>query len=291
MVTSPPSARHRLPVELVDGRWFLLATASNGEPLRLLLDTAGGMFLTAAAVRRLDLPTHLEPGTPDLTVCPFPDLTDAGIPRPHQPTMAVLPDEREDDGMLGAPWFDRRSWVFDYAAETLECVDRIPTDAADHRIPVFFRARHPYGRITATVDDEEIDLLLDTGATAQVPTSTGQPPGGVHPRSTSFITRTWFDRWRRRHRRWTILEHADRGAGGQPAILVEDLVVAGHHCEPVWFTCRPDPNFRTWMAQWTDRPVDGALGGNAFTRLRLAISWPAATMTLTSPVTPVPDIG
>jgi hypothetical protein len=41
----------------------------------------------------------------------------------------------------------------------------------------------------------------------------------------------------------------------------------------VWFTRRPDKAFHEWMAQWTDRPTEGALGGFAFKTLRITVDW------------------
>jgi hypothetical protein len=45
----------------------------------------------------------------------------------------------------------------------------------------------------------------------------------------------------------------------------------------VWFTERPDKNFRQFMAQMMDKPPEGAIGGNVFDRFRMTLDYPHAT--------------
>jgi hypothetical protein len=37
---------------------------------------------------------------------------------------------------------------------------------------------------------------------------------------------------------------------------------------------RPDRAFHEWMAQWMDRPLDGALGGSALRYFRVLVNYP-----------------
>jgi hypothetical protein len=59
-------------------------------------------------------------------------------------------------------------------------------------------------------------------------------------------------------------------------ILVPVVSVTGFSVGPVWFTERPDTNFRKFMSQWMDRRVEGAVGGNVFRFFRLTVDYPAA---------------
>jgi len=44
----------------------------------------------------------------------------------------------------------------------------------------------------------------------------------------------------------------------------------------VWFTQRPDRSFHSYMAQWMDKPTDGALGGSALQYFRITVDYPNA---------------
>ena len=70
---------------------------------------------------------------------------------------------------------------------------------------------------------------------------------------------------------------ADSMLAGMAMIEVPVISVAGVAVGPVWFMERPDANFHTYMAQWMDRPVDGALGGNAFRFFRTILDYPGST--------------
>jgi hypothetical protein len=44
----------------------------------------------------------------------------------------------------------------------------------------------------------------------------------------------------------------------------------------VWFSVEPDRTFHQYMAQWTDQPTEGSIGGSAFKYFRMTIDWPNA---------------
>jgi hypothetical protein len=76
-----------------------------------------------------------------------------------------------------------------------------------------------------------------------------------------------------------LVEDADRL--GAPrlktrAIRVPSVDVAGFAIGPVWFTERRDRNFSEMMSSMTDRPVVGALGGNALAHMRMTLDYPRA---------------
>ncbi|HEY9066315.1 MAG TPA: hypothetical protein VIO33_15120, partial [Burkholderiaceae bacterium] len=61
-----------------------------------------------------------------------------------------------------------------------------------------------------------------------------------------------------------------------PMIEVPRITVGGQTVGPVWFTQRSDANFREWMSQWMDKPIDGALGGSALKYFRVIVDYPGS---------------
>jgi hypothetical protein len=59
-------------------------------------------------------------------------------------------------------------------------------------------------------------------------------------------------------------------------IEVPEVRVAGWTVGPVWFTERPDASFHQFMAQWMDKPPEGAVGGNVFRHFAVTVDYPAA---------------
>ena len=274
-----------LPVSLQNGLWYLDTATASGGKLRLFLDSAGGMFLTMDAARRLGLDVkHVKGEDGEQDVVAFPELADARIPVPDIDPFPLLDDPHFDsDGMLGAPWFAGMIVTFDYPARRLvmRTDGPLPDVAPEHRIAVGFpldetgKPTSPYGRIQMTVDGHTIDMLFDTGATVDLTDAALAAFGGsARERATCFITKTVFDRWRAAHPAWRVIDGADRTMDPPaPMIEVPALTIAGHNVGPVWFTWRPDSAFHEWMAQWMDRPTEGALGGNAFQRFRITVDW------------------
>jgi hypothetical protein len=282
-----------LPAELSTERWFLDVKTTTGASLRIYLDSAGGIYLTKAAATRLGLAIEAQTddhGTSEAVALPA--FADPRIPAPVLPRMPVFEGHVMDgsDGMFGAPWFAGHAFSFDYPAHTLTLLDHgLPDVPPEHRIAVGFvrgddgKVASPYGRIDMTVDGETIDMLLDTGATITLSEGARRAlGGGPVERATSFITQTVFDRWHAKHPDWPVIEHADEVAGpskAMPMIEVPSVIVGGYEVGPVWFTWRPDNAFHVWMAQWMDKPTEGALGGNAYRTLRVDVDWTAGIAT------------
>jgi hypothetical protein len=191
-------------------------------------------------------------------------------------------------GMLGGPWFANRCWEFDNSAGTMRLLPNgnLPEVAATHRIKLGFQAdengKHTshFPRITVHVDGEPVELLFDTGATTDLTESALAfiDDGLPAPRATGFITKSVAERWRIAHPEWRTIDAAEQGSGAS-MIEVPSLTVAGHVVGPVWFTLRPDANFHSYMGQWMDRQIDGALGGNAFAGLRITVDYLSETAT------------
>ena len=56
-----------------------------------------------------------------------------------------------------------------------------------------------------------------------------------------------------------------------------------HTVGPVWFTRRPDPNFHQFASFWTDKQVEGALGGSALKYFRVTLDYPNAVAVFERP--------
>jgi len=279
-----------LPVLVENHRWFLQTRTRDGAPLRLYLDSAGGMFITKAAAERLRLPVnHIKGEDGEMDVVRFPALDNPSIPRPKPddafPVFATTPFPGTD-GMFGAPWFAGHVFTFDYpgARLTLREPGDLPTVPPEHRIFVAFQRGakgeivSPYGRIQMIVDGKTIDMLFDTGATFDLTDRAVQALGGAaRQRAGSFITESVFRGWRSGHPGWRVIDGADGCTEGKPAPMIEvpEVTVGGYRVGPVWFSQRPDKNFHEWMVQWMDGPTEGALGGSAFHSLRVTVDWTA----------------
>ncbi len=95
-----------------------------------------------------------------------------------------------------------------------------------------------------------------------------------------FITESRLDAWHAAHPDWPLAENADGMLAPRfaaRAIRVPDVEIGGWKIGPVWFTERPDRALREFMSRMTDAPVEGVLGGNAFTNWRTTLDYPNAT--------------
>lgn len=284
--TEPAAGRHdlELPVVMTEHRWFLQTTTASGAPIQIFLDSAGGMYLTPDAVARLQLvrrDIREDDGKPVPGVA-FPALAVPGVPVPETMPVSSQSLVGDGDGMFGAPWFAPHTFTFDYPRRklTLRTPGDLPRVPAAHTARVSFQdegnGRHaPYGRIQMIVEGEPIEMLFDTGATVQLTETAVRALGGSSTlRATSFIADGVFQAWRKAHPAWRVIEAAGRVRDkAVPMIEVPRVTVGGYEVGPVWFTWRSDKEFHDGMAQWMDRPVEGALGGSAFFDLRITVDW------------------
>ncbi|HXC16823.1 MAG TPA: hypothetical protein VNV60_05220 [Holophagaceae bacterium] len=286
-----PGAPIPLPVRWSENSFFVQPRTPKGETLQLYTDTGGGLLLLESTVKRLNL--SVEAGDPPSVKLPPFDPA-AWIPDPQGNNGALLispppPPGRPGstaDGQLGQAWFADRCWTFDYPGHRLllRAVGDLPQVDPGHRVVLGFQTdktgqrQANFPRIQASVDDEVLDLLFDTGATTIVQPQALQAIGDGRPaeRATSFITATTFERWHQRHPGWRVVASAEAFTGA-PMIEVPSMEVGGYATGPVWFTQRPDKAFHEFMSQWMDRRVEGALGGNAMRTFRVTVDYPSAT--------------
>ncbi len=268
----------------------------GGRELRFFTDTGGGWnAISRAQVEALGLTIIDQDGGADgaVALIDFP-VFDAGHELPTPPKyfmdgrLLVVDASKipRSDGLLGGRWFADGIWEFDYprqklrrlrsAAGRVDPADRLTlgfqVDASGRRSTHF-----PSMRIT--VDGEDLDMLIDSGATATLTKVSGAVfglPAGTDI-GTSFIEHEVFERWHQRHPDWRVLDRADRKSSQERRMIeVPRITVAGHSVGPVWFAEQPSGAFQKYMATMMDRPTWGALGGSALKYFCVVIDYAAA---------------
>jgi len=295
-----------IPSRFEADRVFATPTTTAGDTLRLYTDTGGGTnLLCREAAQRLRLPLESVPPDAQTEAELGKNLARTRLPR-FAPGKDIPVNADGDanflvydcknggyfgEGMLSQHWFAGRTWTWDYPAQRFSLEDPTWKAAPSARtVPLGFRAAGDGSpafhmpRIRVRVDGKDIDLLLDTGATG-APTKealAAQPiPAPVNgARAASFITKSTLEGWHAAHPDWPIVEKGDAIFAPNfiaRAIRVPAVDVAGWPVGPVWFVERPDSAFRQMMSSMTDRPVEGALGGNALTHFRMTLDYARAT--------------
>jgi len=288
-----------IPTRYLAHRFVATPTTVDNVTMTLFTDSAGGLFLYEDVAQRLKLSVVTLPEKEngrELKVAALPAFkSSAGIPPPlgspfeqrlfiiPRPAKATSLDQR--DGMLGQQWFADRVWTFDYPRQTLlwRAAGDLPPHDKSHEVKLAFKTapsgkrQTNFARIQIEVDGETLDFLLDTGATNILSEEVLKQidDGGPAERGTSFLTRSVFERWHQKHPEWRALENI-KTLTGAAMIEVPAVKIGGFTVGPVWFTVQPDLAFHTYMAQFMDKPTEGALGGSALHYLRMTVDWPNA---------------
>lgn len=301
IATSQPA--RVIPTVYEAGHFYAVPQTANGQELRLLVDTGGGggsgmYWITQPAANRLGLKVRAcEAEGESLSVADVPNFApERGLPPPlldRSPcgkTLLVQGDAYPgNDGQLGAGYLPGRVWTFDYPARRLilEGTSWRPDPKAHATALGFLRDAKGntisgFARVTVDVDGQEIDMLLDTGATAH-PTEAGKKASGTSTVRgegvTSYITQSVFERWHKEHPQWRVVQAGDDLFGPShvvPIIEVPKVKIAGWTVGPVWFTLRPDKSFHEFMGQWMDKKPDGSVGANIFRHFVMTLDYPNA---------------
>jgi hypothetical protein len=303
-----------IPTRYSGHRFVAAPTLAGGGNLTLLTDSAGGTILFAAAAQRLKLAiveVAAEHGAPEkMRLAELPAFEPgSAIPPPKGTSNGrlIVADLKSGevpefmkryDGLLGQQWFAGRVWTFDYPGRRLlwRAPGDLPPHDAAHEVRLGFRTSPSgeratnFARLPVMVDGEVIDFLFDTGATNVLPDKVLQAIGDGEPaeRGTSFLTRSQFDRWHKKHPQWRALDNV-KTLTGSAMIEIPEVIIAGHAVGPVWFTVQPDRAFHSYMASMMDRPTEGALGGSAFCGLVITVDWPNAIAVFQRPQSSKPD--
>jgi len=292
-----------LPASFEEGRVHLHPVTRAGDTLRLNLDTGGRTYFYRKTVERLGWPVRdTTISGRSRSVTKYPRLRRPGVfagpaigvPLVHERRPIDRRLHREADGLLGTRWFAGRVWRINYVAEDLHLLDSVPEAIPEsrHTITMGFPTdsagdrRTHFPSIEATISGTTRPFLLDTGATLLLSKKGRTELGGAGVRAASYVVESVFERWRREHPDWKVVEGGSVYGGGSPMIRVPTVTIGGHSVGPVWFVQRPDGAFHGKMAQLMDQPVDGALGGSLFQYFELTLDYPNARVHLRRPAGP-----
>jgi hypothetical protein len=298
-------AAQELPAQFEHDRIFLSVKAPDQATVRFFTDSGGGWnAIGQAAAARLRLravgQVEVDEAGKKADVVDFPDaMARAGIPPPLRERwlegrLAVVPEQElhGNDGFLGSRWFAGGIWQIDYPRQSFSALKQAAPTAEDRSTSLGFRVDDEgkrdlhFPRVPITIDGQQLDVLLDTGATAGLGEGAAAKfqlkPGT--PIGASFITKSIFEAWRAKHPDWRVIEDGDSLKGRTyPMIEVPQVSMAGVTFGPVWFTQRPDANFEDGMSEMMDKPIVGAIGGSGLKYLRVVLDYPAAKVYVHKP--------
>jgi hypothetical protein len=298
-----------IPTRYDEHRFYVAPVTASGDTLGFILDSGiDSDLLSVELAARLRLAHEpLVHGADTMWLARLPALSPAAsIPAPDSAGLlrggflevplagdGLLIARRGDAGVLGSPWLARRVWTFDYPGRRLlwhPSGSAVPSVAAAHRVTLGFavdasgRRTSGFPRLGVRVADDSVDLLFDTGATMNVADSALAVLADGRParRAGSFIVASTFDRWRRDHPTWRVIERAEAPTGSA-MIEVPEMEIGGYHVGPVWFTSRRDADFHRAMDRLMDRPVVGSLGGSALRYFAVTVDYPRAVASFARP--------
>ena len=287
-----------LPVSYEEHRFYVQPVTKDGVTLKFYTDTGGGLFILREVAERLHCSINNVGGEGAnafyLTSLPA-FKPEAAVPLPlsregRLPVWAPSAKERDTEspdyaGMLGQEWFAGRVWTFDYPHHQLfmRASGDLPKQDAAHRVTLGFKSDETgkralnFPRIQVTIDGESLDLLFDTGAMTKLSDTAlnALKDQRAAVRATSFITTSIFEKWRKAHPDWRVIESADLPLN-EPMIEVPAVTLGGYTVGPVWFTRRADKNFHEFMSRFMDKRVEGAIGGNALRHFQVTVDYPQA---------------
>lgn len=281
------SPRTRLPADFVGNRVFLRADLKSGQTLSFWTDTGGGTWIDASLIDSLQLPVTTETQNGETNryvnlgeivrspVCR--KLFNGRRSRLFAYTINELRSVGEQSsGLFGSYYLSQFSWTYDYPRRRMYV--NTPVSQTDpHAVPLYFQRDSSgqkttfFPRFEVVIAGDTLDMLFDTGATlyltanAQAALKSTRRAMGV-----SFIKSSLF-------RQWRVIEAADQmGANQQKRaamIEVPQMMIGGHSVGPVWFVERPDSSYDTYMRQYVDAPICGAVGGSAFQYLIVSFDY------------------
>ena len=211
------------------------------------------------------------------------------------------------DGILGSTWFAGRAWTIDFGRETFHVVPTGDDDTAREQpggtggaagdtphppenpnsredvVSISFyeegdQRRYHFARLPVVVAGDTLSMVLKTGShivlSDEVDAELGRAdelfPAGL-------ISESVAEEWLREHPDWRVYERADRNYGSD-LIEVPEVRIGPHSAGPVHFAVRRDEAFTDWFSQFTDEPVTGALGADAFRDAHITVNYPRSVL-------------
>jgi len=283
-----------IPTTYEAGHFYATPETTEGQKLKLLVDTGGaggsGMYvLTPKTLARLHLTMQTcKLGDSSVQVVTVPDFKPGfALPRPEHSACGymALVNAAVDD-TLGAGYLPDHIWTFDYPRQRLILESSAWKWSASTHPAMMSFPTNPYAqrlsglpRIVIKVDGQDVDMLLDTGATAH-PSTVGKRASGTPTVNglgvTSYIVSSIFNRWHKAHPDWSVVENGDDLFGPKNAtrmIKVPRVEIARWAIGPVWFTERADTNFDA-LSSLMDKQVEGSVGANVFQHFVMTLDYP-----------------
>lgn len=100
-------------------------------------------------------------------------------------------------------------------------------------------------------------------------------PGALLP--AGLISESIYQRWRNKHPEWPIYEKADTFYGSD-LIETPGIQIGVYASGPVRFAVRRDDAFTDWLSRFTDKPVQGVLGPDAFREAHITLHYPRSVL-------------
>lgn len=231
-------AQQQLPATLKDGRFYLKIPSVAGDTVLGFCDTGGGYTaIYEHVIKRLGLGNNVKSVSIEgeqTRYLPAKDVIhDQTIPLPeiivnYKPFISEsffqVADDKEGtgflkyvphDAFLGQFFYIHHAWTFDYLKGKLLINTPITKTDINTQVLGFKKDKsgnkrfgHPSMKIM--VDGKSIDVLFDTGASFLL-SEAGKT--GLHTAQASaggsFIAQSVFDRWRKDHPEWKIIERAN----------------------------------------------------------------------------------
>ena len=285
LTTASPTAT-RLPGTVAGGVVILTPEDPQHRRLRILVDSGGYDLIDAGAADALHLRrTKIALGGKDRYTVAFADFVRRAIPAPKTAWLIARPGVLREgfaaaiDATLGPAWLLEHAITVDYPhgritlGRASEPGTTVPLTVAVGRSAIPSLPPTALATIDVSVAGEKLTLLLDTGATARVRSSTkGLMPDAAAVRQVCLIETAVLTRWHRTHPDWKYVDAAFDVAGdapAAPAILVPDLRLGPARALPTWFVARRDASTFAAVSKLMRKTVVGDLGGDALRRWRV----------------------
>lgn len=195
-------------------------------------------------------------------------------------------DQEKEQAFFGQNFYMSHCWTFDYLNRKVSINSNCKLDVNDENVQIVGLKKDSLGiklnghpSIYMSVEGEDIPMLFDTGATIELSQSAREQLDRGKEIGGSFIARSVYEKWRKNHPDWKIIEGGNiLPDGGQiyklDLIQVPLVKLGENEIGPVWFAVRPDAAWSRNMIRSMDKVVKGALGGSALKYLSVTIDYP-----------------
>ncbi len=291
-----------LPSKLIDGRFFLKMPTITNDTIIGFCDTGGGYTVVYnTTLQKIKLESKiseveikgektkfiLAKDIFDNRYIPYPQInnyfkssiTSSFFEVPEtNPETDYFSKYVPHDAFLGQFFFMNQAWTFDYLTGKIFINSPLSSDTNIENVQTLGfkidkqgnkRFGHPSMKIM--VDEQTIDVLLDTGATLLLSENSKSEFNNKKAVGGSFIAKSIFDKWHTQHPDWRVIEKGE--ITGADLIEVPQVKVCNLVAGPVWFAKRPDEAWSKGMIGSMDKVVKGAIGGSFFQYFKITVDY------------------